>query len=157
VIVGITGHQELAAADWVLAELTRVVPDTPVTEGLTCLARGADQLFAQVLLERSLPYVAVIPCREYESTFDSSDDLANFRRLLDGSNGQVYLPFDHPTERAFDAAGRYVVDHCELLIAVWDGQAAQGRGGTGDIVAYARSFGRSIRRLDPATRRVMET
>jgi hypothetical protein len=33
-------------------------------------------------------------------------------------------------EAAYEAAGRYVVDHCDLLIAVWDRKPAQGRGGT---------------------------
>ena len=41
----------------------------PVTQGLTSLAVGADQLFAKQLFERKIPYLAVIPCERYERTF----------------------------------------------------------------------------------------
>jgi hypothetical protein len=40
---------------------------------------------------------------------------------------------------AFLACGARTVDECDVLVAVWDGKDAGGRGGTGDIVAYARS------------------
>jgi len=37
-----------------------------------------------------------------------------------------------------------VVDNCDVLIAVWDGEGAQGQGGTGEIVARARSQGKPV-------------
>jgi predicted flavoprotein YhiN len=44
-------------------------------------------------------------------------------------------------DQAYAAVGRYVLEHCDVLIAIWDGQSAQGLGGTGDIVAQARQRG----------------
>ena len=41
-------------------------------------------------------------------------------------------------KRAYEQVGRHVVDHCDVLIAVWDGKPSRGRGGTAEIVAYAR-------------------
>jgi hypothetical protein len=40
-----------------------------------------------------------------------------------------------------ESAGLYVLVHCDVLLAVWDGRGAQGRGGTGGIVAEARRRG----------------
>ena len=59
---------------------------------------------------------------------------------------------DEVRAQAYEAAGRYVVDHCDLLIAVWDGKPARGRGGTAEIVAYAREKKRPlivVSSLDP--------
>ena len=33
---------------------------------------------------------------------------------------------------------------CDVLLAVWDGQEAQGLGGTGEIVARARGLGKPV-------------
>jgi len=43
--------------------------------------------------------------------------------------------------------GQYVVDHCDVLIAVWDGQPSRGRGGTAEIVQYALEQNRPIIRV----------
>jgi hypothetical protein len=34
-----------------------------------------------------------------------------------------------------------VLDRCEVLLAIWDGQGAQGQGSTGAIVGQARQRG----------------
>src|SRR5439155_12740709 len=35
-------------------------------------------------------------------------------------------------------------DRCDVLIALWDGQPARGRGGTAEVVALARRVGRPL-------------
>jgi len=40
-----------------------------------------------------------------------------------------------------------VVDHCDLLIAVWDGEPTSSRGGMAEIIAYAREQNRPILRV----------
>ena len=49
-----------------------------------------------------------------------------------------------------------MVDHSELLIAVWDGKPAAGLGGTGDVVSYARQSGKHVYQIDPVSRSVAE-
>jgi len=51
------------------------------------------------------------------------------------------LPFVESTPQAHLAAGQAIVDRCDLLFAVWDGQPSRGLGGTADTVAYARDRG----------------
>ncbi|MFI9011177.1 hypothetical protein ACIGNX_28470 [Actinosynnema sp. NPDC053489] len=111
--------------------------------GMTSLAEGADQLFARLVLEAGGTLHAVIPARDYDTTF-SGAGLTGYRQLLAVANEVVELDFDRSDEPAYLAAGHFVVEHCELLVAVWDGQPARGPGGTADAVARARELGRDV-------------
>ena len=53
---------------------------------------------------------------------------------------------------AYLQAGRATVAHCDVLIAVWDGEAARGPGGTADVVQLALARGTPVVHvpLDPA-------
>ena len=48
---------------------------------------------------------------------------------------------------AYLRAGRYIVEHSDVMVAVWDGRKAQGRGGTGEIVDSAKKLGKPIAML----------
>lgn len=85
----------------------------------------------------------VIPCKGYEKTFDPLA-LKTYRLLLGKAATVETLPFDEPSEQAFYAAGKAVVDACDWLCAVWDGESAKGLGGAADVVAYARTQGKDV-------------
>jgi hypothetical protein len=95
---------------------------------------------AQAVLDAGGTLHAVIPCRQYESTFEGAD-LDRYHDLLQSADVVETLDHPGPTEEAFFDAGRQVADLCEVLIAVWDGRPARGMGGTADVVAYARASG----------------
>ena len=118
----------------------------PLLRLITPLARGADRLAARAAL--ALGYALHVPMpfpqAEYEKDFDTAEDLAEFRALLaEAGADQLALDGDHGPEvnRAYEAVGRYVVRHSDLLIAIWDGGPGSGRGGTADIVRYAANTG----------------
>ena len=145
--IGVTGHQNIPAEaiEFISAsvrDLVRKAP--PPVVGLSSLAEGADQLFADAVTEAGGHLNVVVPSRDYERTFASKPARTTYRRLLALASEVHELEFAEPTEAAFLAAGVYIVDHCELLIAVWDGAVARGRGGTGDIVDYARQRQRQV-------------
>lgn len=48
------------------------------------------------------------------------------------------LPPQPTREAAYEAAGLYGLDHAAVVVAIWDGQSARGRGGTPEIVTHAR-------------------
>lgn len=153
--IAVTGHQDLGdAIGWIRQHMGRVVADLQPAEGLTSLARGADQLFAQVLAVAGIPWVAVIPCDRYEDAFPDDAARAEYRRLLALASRTTVLPFPSPGEEAYWAAGQHVVDGCDLVLAIWNGQPARGRGGTGEVVAYARSRGKPLIVIDPVGRSV---
>ena len=143
--IGLTGHQVMPAAARAFAELelSRLLADQPDLLGVSSLAAGSDQLFARLVREAGGALHVVIPSRGYEQTF-GPEDLARYRELSAAAVKTTVLDFDEPGEPAYQAAGLYVVDHCDLLVAVWDGRPARGLGGTGDIVRYAREVGRPV-------------
>ena len=57
-------------------------------------------------------------------------------------------------EHAFLEAGKFIVRKSNLLIAVWDGEDAEGVGGTGDIVRFAEKAGKPIIHLNPCTQTI---
>jgi hypothetical protein len=154
--VGITGHQRLEdpeawlwVADVIRAELAKIVP--PLV-AVTSLAIGADQLLARLVLERAGTIYAVLPFVNIERSFLPEYRPA-YRELAKKATIEV-LDTPGTDEDAYLAAGQRVVQLSDIVLAVWDGKAAKGLGGTADIVAYARSIARPIVHINPVDRKV---
>jgi hypothetical protein len=47
-------------------------------------------------------------------------------------------------EDGYAAAAKVMLGSCDVLLAVWDGRAARGKGGTAEVVALAREMGKSV-------------
>jgi len=146
--IGITGHQRLKdAAGWaqVRARINEALDlaDRPLI-GLSSLAIGADQMFAEAVLQLGGNLELIIPFKGYELKFDDGSARLAYQRLLDQATKVETLEKAGSDEEAYLAAGRRIVDRCERLIAVWDGQPAAGLGGTADIVDYCKSLRKPI-------------
>ena len=155
--VGVTGHRKLtdpAAWDWVRAELTALLQNIarPLI-GLTSLAIGADQIFAEVVLQLEGDIELIVPFPDYERTFDEPD-LAQYHRLKALSKHTEIRQNGGTEEQSYLEAGQRIVDLSDWLVAVWDGQPARGLGGTADIVHYAATIGKRCVQLNPVTHRV---
>ncbi|MEU9451556.1 hypothetical protein [Streptomyces sp. NPDC048277] len=147
--IGVTGHRALPdAVPPVVREGMRGLLSGDV-EVLTSLAAGADQLCADLALAAGARVTAVIPGTDYEAQFGDTAAVGAYRRLLARCTTRVDLAAESSPEAAYDAAGRWVADHCDLLVAVWDGRPARGRGGTAEVVAYARANGLRVAVLWP--------
>ncbi len=156
--VAITGHQNLGDEEtvaWVKEALQQVIAEREVQHGFTALAIGADQLFAEILRERGIPYTAILPCREIAKTFQTQTHLENFHRLLKCASAVITLDFIEPTEIAFFETGKNTVDQADLVIAVWNGLPAKGLGGTADVVQYACVYMKQVVHLNPTNKQVM--
>jgi hypothetical protein len=130
---------------------------------LSPLAEGADRVVARaVLAEPDARLDAVLPLTldDYLEDFATEESRTEFTELLDRCRKPVYLRTRrirddrHSPEAqaelrrdAYAEVGRYVVDHCDVLIAIWDGQPSRGRGGTAEIVQYAKEQRRPILRV----------
>jgi hypothetical protein len=150
--VGFTGHQERKGIQWSwVAQVVRVELRKlrDVQKALACLAAGSDQIFAEAAMGLRIPVVAVVPLEGYERFFEGAA-LANYQRLLRKCE-IIRLAWNGDPERAFFEAGKFIVDQCDLLFAVWDGAGAEGLGGTGDIVSYAQEKHKPIVHINPCT------
>jgi hypothetical protein len=141
--VGITGHRDLRDLTHglvraaVAAELAAYRP----LHGISSLAEGADQIFAEQVLEARGALTAVIPAAGYAATFQTVSGRGMYRQLRARAVEVIELPFPCPSEDAYWAAGRRVVCLSDVLLAVWDGAPSGGVGGTADVVAFAGERG----------------
>ena len=141
--VGITGHRDLAdptcrlVSAGIATELERLRP----VHGISSLAEGADQIFAERVLEAGGALTAVIPSAHYSRSFATSAGKTAYRQLRARAEEVIELPFSSPSDDAYWAAGRRVVDLADVLLAVWDGSPSAGVGGTADVVAFASERG----------------
>lgn len=157
--VGITGHQQfedLSVMPWITECVRLKLDGFSELCGLSSLAKGADQLFARVVLELGGSLEAVLPFAGYDTTFENPEDATQFRELLARCRVVTTLTFTHTKEQSYLLAGKYIADHSELLVAVWDGKPAAGLGGTGDVVSYALMRGRPVYQVNPLTRTTSE-
>ena len=150
--IGATGHQRIpdSAQPAVLSGIREIIRAAlPPLVAITSLAAGADQAVANEVLAVDGKLEVIVPCRRYERSFQSSAAAKEFRSLLSRADDVTRLDYEEPSEEAYWAAGRAVVDRSDLLLAVWDGQPARGLGGTADVVAYAREIGTPVRIVWP--------
>jgi hypothetical protein len=145
-MIGITGHRALTGTNK-LTEGIRLAFERirgsfpPPYVAVSPLAEGSDCLFARQAIEylgASLLVCLPLPFNEYIKDFSSELAREEFRLLISAAGQVIQLPACETREQAYLAAGDYVVEHCEVLMAVWDGKSARGVGGTGQIVQLAR-------------------
>ncbi|MPZ93279.1 MAG: hypothetical protein GEU68_16990 [Actinobacteria bacterium] len=142
-IVGVTGHSNLSEAtvDLVYREIRDQLArlDGADLVGVTCLARGADQVFADAVLALGGTIEVVVPAADYFDRITDPAARARCDRYLAQATATHTLPSATAGHDAYLAASKELVERCELLLAVWDGSRASG---TGDAVEYAKDHGR---------------
>ena len=140
--IGITGHQRLPQAEdwiWVRDQMDHILStQNQPFEGITCLAAGTDQLFAELILKRGGLLYSIVPFEGYERTFSDIHDQNRYHDFRKVSNEMEVLEWKESDEESFLIAGKRVVDLSNLLITVWNGRPAAGLGGTADVVNYAQ-------------------
>jgi hypothetical protein len=134
--IGVTGHQRLddpGTWPWVATAMREQLSEIgPPLIGVTSLAVGADQLLAQLVIEQGGKICAVLPFADIERSF-SPENLPAYRELASQATVEV-------------------LDTSDIVLAVWNGKAAKGKGGTADVVAYAIERGVPLIHIDPLLR-----
>ncbi|MFF4102719.1 hypothetical protein [Streptomyces sp. NPDC001903] len=151
--IAVTGHANITDAskplirEALVSRLTRH-PAAELT-GLSCLAAGADRVFADAVLAMGARLVAVIPSWDYRERMVDPGHADEFDRLYRAAAEIKVMPYRRTTPDAYAAANRLLLGRAELLIAVWDGREG-GRGGTADVVATAQAHGLPVEIVWPA-------
>lgn len=150
--VGITGHRRFAesTSDLIAKALREALKDyDPVTLiGVTCLAEGADEMFAKAVLDHGGGIEVVVPAAKYLDSFpEEYHDV--YRDLLSHAETVHRLDFEESDSRAHMAASEYMITLVSELFAVWDGEPAWGHGGTADVVGAARERSIPVRVIWP--------
>jgi hypothetical protein len=146
--IGVTGHRQIAgdctakieaAVHSILDDVRTKAPEAPLLL-LTGLAEGADRLVARIASERYSAELVVVlprPAANYRGDFETQESKTEFDRLLASARLVVTAPAQGPVADAtvgYAWAGNFTALHSHLLIALWDGDAGRGDGGTAQVV-----------------------
>jgi len=140
--IGVTGHTRFSDGTdelvfhAVIAALRRYSGSD--LHGVTCLARGTDQIFARAVLAVDGTFEVIVPAADYRDRVVDPANRASFDDLLGRAVEVRRMPFRRSGRRAYLAASVAMLDRCDALIAVWDGNPTRAPGDTADVVAAAR-------------------
>ncbi len=152
-VVGITGHRELTPAieSYVVREIRASLRNHTPSDlfGISCLADGADTIFAEALLEIGGRLVVVVPAATYRDNLPSNHH-STYDRLYSRAYRTHHLSFQNSDSEAHMKASQLLVDQADQLIAVWDGQPSRGPGGTADVIEYAHTKHLTVTVIWPA-------
>jgi hypothetical protein len=150
ITLGVTGHRYLRDIDELIPHVDAVLdqieaqwPGASLTV-VSSLAEGSDRLVVErVLRRRRTRLIVPLPMEEeiYMRDFMLPESQRQFLGLLAQADEIVHFPPLPSRPAAYEQAGRYMLEQSDLLIALWDGHPAQGDGGTGSVVAWARQCG----------------
>ncbi|MGH3342138.1 MAG: hypothetical protein ACRDPK_04490 [Carbonactinosporaceae bacterium] len=139
--LGITGHRGLGDATTRLVDrgLRSLVAtyDPATLAGVTNLADGADQLFAQAVLDHGGRLEVIVPAQTYRDGLPTDCHLT-YDRLHARASRVLQLDHLESTSASHMAASEAMLETIDELLAVWDGKPARGYGGTADVVRAAR-------------------
>lgn len=142
--IAVTGHMDLAAdsADLVRDALRQLLGEHADGDlvGVSCIAKGADTLFAEAVLEVGGRLVVVLPSKDYRETKVKPDHLPVFDGLMSAAAEVVVMGHESANRAAYEAANSELLRRADRLVAVWDGSPPSGKGGgTADTVVEARA------------------
>ncbi|HKT04919.1 MAG TPA: hypothetical protein VJT31_35845 [Rugosimonospora sp.] len=142
--IAISGHRGLApeVETYVDQEIRKQLAASTdgALVGLSCLADGADQVFARAVLDAGGKLEVFVPAQRYRDALPESAH-AEYDELLRRAIAVHRLGHVESTAESHMDASVQMVDGADLLVAVWDGLPARSFGGTADVVAHARKAG----------------
>lgn len=105
----------------------------------SALADEADRLVVYEAMKLDIKYIAILLMKKdlYIDDFDTTSKL-EFEKLLDKADNIETSPLIQPFNRniQYELVGQYISENSDILIALWDGEYNNLRGGTSEIVKY---------------------
>jgi hypothetical protein len=159
-VVGFTGHRRLADKDGAAAalraaleQLRRETPGEWIA--LSSIASGGDRLFVREAHALGMSWHAILPLprAEFARDFAPSEWPEVEATLATADHVRVIADSDDREEGYLDC-GIETVNEADVLLALWDGDAARGKGGTADVVQYAQSIRKPLVVVDAATHEI---
>ncbi len=149
-VISVCGHRTVPESDVpalehavrdVLRALREAFPHTPLVV-LSSLAEGADRLVARIALQDGAHVVAVlpVPADEYAREFPLPASRDEFHFLWEHAAARHVVPaVDANPSHRYVAVARHLTQRAHVLLALWDGEASRGPGGTATLVHAFRT------------------
>ena len=146
----VTGHRNLPQnqVNYVKAALLREI-EKAVADGFTCFmsgfAEGVDQYFVEMVMEKqkddpSLELIAVIP---YQKRLDSLRAKGRTYEMLEACADVVVMQEEYQPS-VYSHRNRYMVEHSDRVIAVYDGRE---KGGTVRTIRFTHQMKKELREI----------
>jgi len=110
-------------------------------------ALGVDQDAARVAYKMNIPFIVAQPCKNHESKWPKESQI-KYNKMLELAHKVVLVSdgtYPELGAKCMQDRNIWMVDHCDALIAVWDGTS----GGTANCVQYAQKVGKPIVHINP--------
>jgi uncharacterized phage-like protein YoqJ len=122
------------------------------------MAQGIDQIAAEIVLQEKatdprIHLIAAVPCRDQERQWPTEAQ-HRYHELLKQCDTVIMVTNAPYTFECMHIRNRWMVDHADFMIAVWDGIQ---RGGTARCVAYAVSKTLPVLHWNPVTNKIIKT
>lgn len=121
-------------------KLEEIKPDRTVVGG----ALGVDTWAAFISSELNIPFTLAVPFLGQERMWPEKS-IIEYNKMKSLADQVIIVNDGGYAAWKMQTRNQYMVENCDLLIAVWDGTA----GGTGNCVKYATKIGKNIVRIDP--------
>jgi hypothetical protein len=143
--IAISGHRGLSpeVTEQVDRRIRSVLDayDPAELVGLSCLADGADQIFARAVLDRGGELEAYVPAVQYREALPAEAHAEYDALIARAAKVHRFPQYVDSTAESHMNASTEMLQTADDLIAVWDGKPARSWGGTADVVAEARNLG----------------
>lgn len=148
-------HPDCIELKHLMAEQIENLIRSGVTTFFTGMALGVDLWGAEIVLalkeeNPDLQLIAALPC-ETQANRWSAEQRERYFNILAECDDTVYISYPY-TKGCMMQRNRWLVEHCNVLLAVYDGSE---RGGTAYTVQYAYDKGKRVIRIDPSRREVI--
>ena len=92
----------------------------------------------------------VIPAADYADRIPDHESRARFDRFMAQAQAVHEMPYEKSGSEAYLAASKMLIRRGDIVMAVWDGTPADGKGGTADAVKHAKDHNREVLVVWPA-------
>lgn len=153
-IVAFTGHRPNKIGgyklpnptyNYICQQIEKTLQELKPEKIISGMALGVDQWAANIAVKLGIPFLAAVPFEGQEGAWPEVSQKV-FHKLLDKAAEVVIVSPGGYAAPKMQIRNEWMVDHCDKLIAVWDGTP----GGTGNCVTYATSKDKEIIRINPS-------
>ena len=145
----VTGHRYIVDNSLnrkAVNHLLNLAVESGIEKFLVGMSRGADFLFAEVLSERKLSWIAVIPCTNQTYLWNESDRTRH-QLLIDKADNVTILSNEYK-HGVMHYRNKYMVEKSEMLLAMYDDS---GKGGTFHTFNLAIKKNKRVIQFNPKT------
>ena len=131
-------------------QIINLIENEGITHFISGMAIGVDMYAAEIVLGLKASYLGItlesaIPCESQSAKW--SEVLRDRYFDIASKCDKETLIQTHYSPDCMDKRNRYMVDHADVLIAVWDGSPS----GTGKTVRYAHQQGKPVIIINPVS------